>query len=159
LMCPTLLSLPLCYLEITISRQSMGGRIAQSSHLITYWDDESTPNPINIERKVTQQLCSSAGLVQIRFCNKGRQKLVINMPCRSCAKVLLPASERLETTIAPHNWIDAAVAFAKTKVRNIRTYSPSLCSNPRFLWASSCLCESAEDKSDAAARRASSADS
>jgi hypothetical protein len=158
-MCPTLLSLSLCYLEITISRQSIGERIAQSSYPITYWDDESTPNPINVERKVTQQLCSSAGLVQIRFCNEGRRKLAINMPCRSCVEVLRPASKRLETIIAPHNWIDAAVAFAKTNVRNIRAYSPSLRSNPRFLWAFSCLCESAEDKSDAAARRASSADS
>jgi hypothetical protein len=158
-MCPILLCLPLCYLEGTISCQSMEERIAQSSHLITYWDDESTPNPINIERKVTQQLCSSAGLVQIRFYNEGRRKLAINMPCRSCVEVLRPASERLETIIAPHNWIDAATAFAKTNVRNIRTYSWSLRSNPRFLWASSCLCESAEDKSDAAARRASSADS
>jgi hypothetical protein len=158
-MCPTLISLPLCYSEITISRQSMGERIAQPSYLITYWDDQSTPNPINIERKVTQQLCSSAGLIQIRFCNEGRWKLAINMPCRSCVEVLRPASERLETIIAPHNWMDAAAAFAKTNVLNIRTYSSSLRSNPKFLWVSSCLRESAEDKSDAAARRASSADS
>jgi hypothetical protein len=166
LMCLILPCLSLRYSENTISCQSMRERIAQSSHLITYWDDESTPNPINIERKVTQQLCSSAGLVQITFCNKGRRKLTTNMPCRSCVEVLLPASERLETIIAPHNWIDAATAFAKTNVRNIRTYSwslrtysRSLRSNSKFLWVSSCLRESAEDKSDAAARRASSADS
>jgi hypothetical protein len=137
----------------------MGERIAQSFHLIIYWDDELTPNPINMERKVTQQLCGSADLVQIRFCNEGRRKLTINMPCRSCVKVLLPASGRLETIIAPHNWIDAAAAFAKTNVRNIRTYSLSLCSNPKFLWVSSGLRESAEDKSDAPASRASSANS
>jgi hypothetical protein len=158
-MCPALLSPPLCDSEITISRKSMGERIRQSSDLITYWDEQSTPNPINIERKVTQQLCSSAGLVQIRFRNEGRRKLAINMPCRSCVEVLRPASERLETIIAPHNWIDAATAFAKTNVRNIRTNSSSLCSNPKFLWVFSCLRESAEDKSDAVARRASSADS
>jgi hypothetical protein len=156
---PILPGLPLCYSDSTISCQSMGERIAQCSHLITYWVDESAPNPINIERKVTQQLCSSAGLVQIRFRNEGRRKLTINMPCRSCVEVLLPASERLETIIALHNWIDAAATFVKTNVCNIRTYSSSLRSIPKFLWVSSCLRESAEDKSDAAARRASSADS
>ena len=41
---------------------SIEKRIAQSSYLFTYWDNESTPNPIDIERKVTEQLCSSAGL-------------------------------------------------------------------------------------------------
>lgn len=94
----------------------MRERIAESSHLITYWDDKSTPNPINIERKVTQQLCSSAGLVHIRFYNEGGRRLTINMPCRSRVEVLLPASERLETIIAPHNWIDAAAAFVATNV-------------------------------------------
>jgi hypothetical protein len=158
-MCPILPCLPMCYLENTIFCQSMGERIAQSSHSITYWDEESTPNPIDIERKVTQQLCNSAGLVQIRFCNEGRRKLPINMPRRSCVEVLLPASKRLETIIAPYNRIDAAAAFAKTNIRNIRTYSSSLRSNIKFLWVSSCLRESAEDKSDAAATRASSADS
>jgi hypothetical protein len=158
-MCPTLPNVPLCYLESTTSCHSMGERIAQSSYLITYWDDESTPNPINIKRKVTQQLCSSAGLVQIRSCNEDRRKLTINMPCRSWVEVLLPASKRLETMIALHNWIDAAAALAKTKVCNNRTYSSSLRSNPEFSWAFTCSRESTAHRSDAAARRASSADS
>jgi len=60
-MCPISPYLLLRYSESTIC-QSIEKRIAQSSYLITYWDDESTPNPIDIERKVTEQLCSSAGL-------------------------------------------------------------------------------------------------
>jgi hypothetical protein len=96
-------------------------RIAQSSHLITYWEDKSTPNPINIKRKVTQQLCSSAGLVQIRLYNEGGRRLTINMPCRSRVEVLLPASERLEIIVAPHNWKDAAAVFVKAIVCNNRT--------------------------------------
>jgi hypothetical protein len=99
----------------------MGERIAQSSYLIAYWDNESTPNPSNIERKVTQQLCSSADLVQIRSCNRNRRKPTINMPCCSWVEGLLPASERLEKIIAPHNWIDAAAAFVKTNACNNRT--------------------------------------
>jgi hypothetical protein len=83
----------------------------------------------------------------------------MNIPYRSCVEVLRPASERLETIIALHNWIDAATEFVKTNVRNICTNSSSLRSNPKFSWVSNRLCESAEDKSDAAARRASSADS
>ena len=53
-MCPILPCLPLCYLESTISCQSVEEQIAQSSYPITYWDDKSTLNPINVERKVTQ---------------------------------------------------------------------------------------------------------
>jgi hypothetical protein len=81
------------------------------------------------------------------------------MPCRSGVEVSLPASERIETMIAPHNCIDDATAFEKTKVYNKRTYSSFLCSDPELLWASSCLSESTRDKSDAVAKRASSADS
>jgi hypothetical protein len=73
--------------------------------------------------------------------------------------VLLPASERVEVKIAPPNWINAAAAFEKTKVCNNIIYSSSLRFDPKFLWVCSCLSESAEDKSDAAAKRASSADS
>ena len=54
------------------------------------------------------------------------------MPCRSCVEVFLPASERLEMVIAPHNWTDAAAAFIKTKVCNNRTYPSSLRSDPEF---------------------------
>jgi hypothetical protein len=99
----------------------MGERIAQSSYLIAYWDNEPPPNPSNMERKVTQQLCSSANLVEIRSCNKDKRKLTMNMPCRSWVEGLLPASERLETIIALHSWIDAAAAFAKTNACNNRT--------------------------------------
>jgi hypothetical protein len=58
----------------------IGERIAQSSYIIAYKDNKSTLNLSNIERKVIQYLCSSAGLLQIRFCNKDRQKLTINIP-------------------------------------------------------------------------------
>ena len=117
----------------------MREKIAQSSYLITYWHDKSTPDPIDVERKMTQQLCGSTGLVEIRFCNKGRRKLTVNIPCRSCAEVSLPASERLETMIAPHNSIKDATAFEKTRVCRKRTYSSLLCSDPELLWASSGL--------------------
>lgn len=83
------------------------------------------------------------------------------MPCRSLLEVLLPASEKIEVKIALQNWLDAAAAFVKTKACNNRMYSssPSPVSDPEFLWISSCLCESAEEKRDAAAKRVSSADS
>ena len=81
------------------------------------------------------------------------------MPCRSLVEVLLSANEKQEMKIAPQNWLDAAAAFAKTKVCSNRIYSSSLCSDPEFLWISNCLCESAVEKSDAAAKRVSSADS
>lgn len=83
------------------------------------------------------------------------------MPCRSLVEVLLPVSEKLEVKIALQNWLDAAAAFVRTKVCNNRIYSssPSPDSDPEFLWISNCLCESAEEKSDAAAKRVSSADS
>jgi hypothetical protein len=81
------------------------------------------------------------------------------MPCRSWVEVLLLVTEKLEMKIAPQNWLDAAAAFTKTKVCNNRMYSSSLCSDPESLWVSSCLCESAEDKSDAVAKRVSNADS
>jgi hypothetical protein len=83
----------------------------------------------------------------------------MNMPCRSCVEASLPASEKLETTMAPHNCIDDATAFEKTRACSKRTYSSFLCSDPELLWASSCLSESTRDRSDAAAERASNADS
>ena len=81
------------------------------------------------------------------------------MHSRSLEEVLLSASEKLEMKIAPQSWPDAAAAFVKTKVCSNRIYSSSLCSDPEFLWISNCLYESAEEKSDAAAKRVSSADS
>jgi hypothetical protein len=41
----------------------MGEKIVQSPCLITYRYDESTPDPIDVEGEMTQQLCSGAGLV------------------------------------------------------------------------------------------------
>lgn len=81
------------------------------------------------------------------------------MPCRSLGEMLPSASEKLEVKNAPQNWMDAAAAFVKTKVCNNRIYPSSLCSDPEFLWISNCLCDSAEEKSDAVAKRVSSADS
>ena len=156
-MCPTLLNLQLYYLESTISCHSIREQIAQSSYLIAYQNNELTPNSGNIERKVTQQLYSSAGLVQIRSYNKYRQKITINIPCYRQVEGLLLASKRLKIIIVVYNQIDAVAAFIKTNVYNNRIQSQSLCSNPKFLQVSSCLRKSAEEKSDTAARQASSA--
>jgi hypothetical protein len=81
------------------------------------------------------------------------------MPCRTCAEISLPASERLETVIAPHNCVEDATVFEKMRVCRKRTYSTFLPSDPELLWVSSCLSESTRDRRDAVAKRASSADS
>jgi hypothetical protein len=81
----------------------MGEKINQSPCLITCRYDESTPDPIDVKREMTQQLCSSAGLVYISFCDGRRRKRTMNTPRRSSAEVSLPASERPETMIAPDN--------------------------------------------------------
>jgi DNA-binding IclR family transcriptional regulator len=81
----------------------MGEKIVQSPYLITCRHDESTPDPIDVEGEMTQLLCSGAGLVYVSFCDERRRKLTMNTPRRSSAEVSLPASERLETMIAPDN--------------------------------------------------------
>jgi hypothetical protein len=62
-MCPTLSYLSFCHLAGTVSYQSKGEKIVQSPYLITCGHNESTPDPIDVEGEMTQQLCSGAGLV------------------------------------------------------------------------------------------------